>query len=421
MVKESRKRIFAFFVILSIAFTFVFSSCDLTEPEEYVASQLSEYDVPDFNKTKFRALERLFRDYFVEDLPSPEEMTERVATLYFENFHEKIDTDDTVAVTDALLNCFVYATGDRFSVYRTAEENDDYNANMSGNFYGIGISVTYDRTQDTLTVTEVYKNGSAHEVGIKSGDLIVGVDGARLSDIGYDETVNRIRGEENTTVNVTVLREGEEITFTATRREVVVESVSYSINEDKIGYVKISSFKGNTAAQFYEALRFMESEGAVGMVYDLRNNPGGYLHSVVDILSYICPEGTTIVSFSNGYANPMKDDNDVQFTLPSVVICNEGTASAGELFTSAMRDFDEVYGYFDVTLVGTQTYGKGIMQRPFSLGDGSTITMTVAYYNPPSGENYNGEGIAPDVVVEHSAEGDAQLAEAYAQINKLAK
>lgn len=417
MIKEKQKRIFIPILLLLISFTFVFSSCDLTEPDEYAASHLSDYDVPDFDKAKMRSLERLFRDYFIEELPSPEEMAERTATLYFENYHEIIDTLDTVTVTDALLYCYVHATGDRFSVYRTAKENENYNTTMSGNFYGIGIAVRYDAEAKTITVTEVYENGSAYEAGMKVGDLIVGVDGARFSEIGYEETVNRIRGEENTTVNVTVLRSGTELTFTATRREVVVETVSYSINEDKIGYIEISSFKDNTAEQFYEALTFMEESGAVGIIYDLRGNPGGYLHAVVDMLSYICPEDTTIVSFSNGYAAPIKDNNSIEFPLPSVVLCDEGTASAGELFTSAMRDFDETYGYFDVTLVGTTTYGKGIMQKPFYLGDGSTITMTVAYYNPPSGKNYNGKGIEPDVF----AEPEFRLAAAYAEIYKLVK
>ena len=418
MVKERRKRILILTLILCVASTLVFSACDLTEPDEYAASHISDYDVPDFDKDKFRALERLFRDYFVEELPSPEVMAERVASLYFENFHGKIDTGDAVAVTDALLDCYVSATGDKYSVYRTEKEHGEYNSTMSGNFYGIGVAVRYSRETDTLTITDVYTTGSAYEVGLKTGYLIVSVNGAELSDIGYDELVNRIRGEENTTVNIGILRSGEKLTFTPTRRKVVVESVSYSIAENKIGYIIISSFQGNTPEQFAKAMQFMQERGAVGIVYDLRSNPGGYLQSVLSVLSYISFADTTLVSFSNGYASPVKDTNNVDFALPSVVICNESTASAGELFTSAMRDFDKVYGHFDVSIVGNVTYGKGIMQKPFSLGDGSTVTMTVAYYNPPSGENYHGIGIVPDVI---EANPDLQLGAAYAQILELVK
>ena len=162
----------------------------------------------------------------------------------------------------------------------------------------------------------------------------------------------------------------------------------------------------------------MKANGAVGIVYDLRSNPGGYLSSVVDILSYISPKGTTIASFSNDYADTMVDDDSHSLTLPSVVICNERTASAGELFTAAMRDFDEEFGYFDVTIVGTTTYGKGVMQSSFHLGDGSFLTLTVAYYNPPSGKNYDGEGITPDVPV---AEDVDPIISAYEEIFKLVK
>ena len=402
---------------MSVALTLVFSSCDLTEPDEYAATHLADYGVPDFDKAKFRSLERLYRDYFVTDLPDSDEMAATVAALYFANYDGKIDTDDTVAVTDALINCYVYATGDRFSVYRTAVANDEYTTTMSGNYCGIGVTVRLSEDEKALLITEVFNGSPAHEVGMLKDDLITEVDGELVSEMGYDGTLIKIKGEEGTDVLITVMRGEEELPITITRREFVVRSVEYSINEDKIGYIKISSFKSNTASQFYEAYEFMKEAGAVGIVYDLRGNTGGYLHSVTDILSFIAPEGTTIASFSNGYSDPITDDNSIEFLLPSVVICNERTASAGELFTSAMRDFDEYYGYIEVTLVGKNTYGKGIMQRPYELGDGSTITMTIAYYNPPCGVNYHGVGIAPDVV----AESDVQLSTAYAEIYKLVK
>ena len=136
------------------------------------------------------------------------------------------------------------------------------------------------------------------------------------------------------------------------------------------------------------------------------------------ILSYISPEGTTIASFSNDYEDEKVDRDSHSLSLPSVVICNERTASAGELFTAAMRDFDEEFGYFDVTIVGAKTYGKGVMQSSFHLGDGSYLTLTVAYYNPPSGKNYDGVGIIPDVAVEEN--GDAKLS-AQEEIFKLIK
>ena len=162
----------------------------------------------------------------------------------------------------------------------------------------------------------------------------------------------------------------------------------------------------------------MIANGAVGIVYDLRSNPGGLLVAVVNMLSYIAPDETTIVSFSNDYDKPKKDSDPHSLSLPSVIICNENTASAGELFTSAMRDFAKEFGYFDVTVVGAKTYGKGVMQSSYPIGDGSYLTLTVAYYNPPSGVNYDGEGITPDVEV---SDDESRLNTAYEEILKLIK
>lgn len=419
-MKQKRLKILAFLslVLLSLSLLFGLSACDMPVSSEYTAAHLDKYDLPSFEKSKLQAIERIYRDYYVTDIPAPELLAEKTAQLYFEKFHENIDTGDRSAVTDAIIHCYVYSIGDKYSVYRTAAEYEDYDTDMSGSFYGIGVVVTYNRVDMTLTVTEVYSGGGAADAGIKAGDLIVAVDGDLLSDIGYDAMVNRIRGDENTTVNVTVLRAGTEMTFTATRKKVVEESVKYSIDDNKIGYIKLSSFKDNTFEQFKEAIDYMVENGAVGIVYDLRSNPGGYLSSVINILSYVAPSGTTLVSFSNDYAKPQTDRNEHSLSLPTVVLCNKSTASAGELFTAAMRDF-EAFGYFDVTLVGEKTYGKGIMQSTFALSDDSTVTLTVAYYNPPSGENYDGIGITPDISVEASEEGDAQLNQAYDEINKL--
>lgn len=410
----------ALFLLITIL-TLGTASCRLPVPSEYVAGNLGDYDVPDFNASKFKAVECVYRDYYVHDLPDAKALAELTASLYFENFHEKIDTADKTAVTDALLTCYVYAIGDRYSHYRTAAEYESYDQSMSGEFYGIGITVTHNRVENTVTVSEVFPDGAAAEAGINVGDLIIGVDGFLLSDIGYDALIDKIRGENNTRVTIKVLRGGAELSFEATRRKVIDKSVTYSIDENKIGYVKITSFKANTGEMFIEAIDYLTEMGARGIVYDLRSNPGGYLSAVLETLSYIAPEGTTLVSFSNGYANPHKDRTEDSLSLPSVVLCNENTASAGELFVAAMRDFDEIYGYFEVVTVGEQTYGKGVMQNTYRLSDNSTVTLTVAFYNPPSGENYDGEGIEPDRKVADSELGDLQLDTAYTEINLLIK
>ena len=397
-----------------------FNSCVETD---YVADRFNEYNISGFNKEKFKTVERIYRDYYVDELPSSAELAKETADIYFEKYHEKIDTGDKTALTEALIESYISAIGDKYSRYRTKEEYNNYDTNMSGTSYGIGVVVTYN-TSDTssLEITTVYEDGGAYLAGVMVGDKIIEVNGETVSDIGYDRVADKIKGKKNTTVNIKVLRGESELSFTITRMPIVEKTVTYAINDEKIGYVAITSFKDNTYSQFKEAIAFLEDEGAVAIVYDLRGNPGGYLSSVVNVLSHIAPSKTKIVSFSNNYAKPMKDNDSHSLSLPSVVLCDENTASAGELFTSAMRDFDEEFDFFEVTIVGQTTFGKGIMQSTYKLGDGSTVTLTVAYYNPPSGYNYHGVGITPDVFAEDdTVDVDAQLIAAYQEALNLVK
>lgn len=404
--------------ILTVTLLFSLASC--SSDEDFVTGHLDNFEIPEFNEEKLRGIEIVYRDYYYKDIPTPNILSEQVASFYFENFHDRIDTKNPSEVTTALVNSYIAVIGDKYSSYRNPEEYKQYETDMSGSFSGIGVAVIYDFAGQSMTVTEVYPDSGASEAGIIIGDKIIKVNGIPLTEIGYEKAVYTIRGETGTTVDITVDRGGEEITVTATRKKVVERSVAYSIDENKIGYVKISAFNDNTPDQFDTAIDFLTQNGAVAIVYDLRSNPGGYLSAVVKMLYRIAPRGTTIVSFSNDYGPEYKDKTEASLCLPSVVICNESTASAGELFTAAMRDFEKL-GFFDVTIVGQKTYGKGVMQSTYSFTDNSTITLTVAYYNPPSGENYDGIGITPDVTAEASAEGDVQLDTAYIEINKLIK
>lgn len=409
-------------VVLFLALLLVnLVSCG-TAPSDFITSYLEEMDgIPEFSKSKLKGVEIVYRDYYVYDIPPAEEFSKKVADIYFENFKDEIDPANASDVTDALIYSYIAAVGDKYSVYRTASEYENYNTDLSGEFYGIGVVVTYDYVQGTLTVTEVLSGGGASDAGIKVGDLIHKVDGELVSEIGYSKAINKVRGENGTTVKITVLRGDAELEFTITRKKVVEESVSYSIDENKIAYIKISSFKENTVKQFKNAIDDVVENGAVGIIYDLRSNPGGYLSTVVSMISMISPKGATIVSFSNDYGPPVKDSNHSSLELPTVVICNENTASAAELFTAAIRDFGDTFEYFDVTLVGTKTFGKGIMQSTYLFTDDSSITLTVAFYNPPSGINYDGIGITPDVIVTESESGDSQLEAAYNEISKMIK
>ncbi len=435
--KNSLIRVLSLVIIIATVFSVV--SCDVfeqkilskeeilrnmeeeTEMERlYVTSYLRVWGFPYFN-TKLQNVEYFFNQEYVKELPSSYEMARKVTELFIEYFYDEINLENETEVGDALIYCYIEATGDEYAVYRTADEFDDYNDESSGVYVGIGVTVVYDKLSNTLTVDEVQNGGGAHDAGIKAGDLLVGADHWSFPETDYNNFVKAIKGKEGTTVDIKVIRDGEEILFEdVERRTVVTQSVTYELNGD-VGYIKITGFKENTYTQFVEAVDYMVDKRADGIIFDLRTNPGGYLHIVVKMIEYLAPKDTPIVSFSNKSHKPMKDTDENELTdIPFVVICNENTASAAELFTSALRDYNAME-IMDVTVVGQKTYGKGVMQTAMEFTDGSALTFTISYYYPPRGADfgYDGEGIHPDVVVEMTEEGDAQLDAAYAEIEKL--
>lgn len=430
-----------FLVFLAVSFTSCIYTVEYLEgPDEirevvlaeenrdelYAVDYLKDWNFLPVTRSKFQGIEIVFRDYYVKGkaLPSAYELAKETVFLFLDHFYTLVDLENESEVTDALITCYVEAVGDPYAVYRTAKEYDDYDTDMSGSYVGIGVTVEYDSMERVYTVSEVHDGSGAKAVGILPGDRIIGVGGVYIEDSdAYSDVLDSIRGEAGTTVVINIDRSGTELSFEVERKALTEMSVKYSILEGNVGYVRITSFKENTDEQFKSAIDALEAAGVKGVIYDLRGNLGGYLSSVVNMLSYIAPKGTEIVSFSNNYDDPMKSDSDHTFTVPSVVICNGRTASAGELFTSAIRDFSEM-GILEAKLVGETTFGKGVMQSSKPFTDGSVITLTVAYYYPPLGSDYgyDGEGIIPDETVE-AGEGDEDLQyiKAIEVINELIK
>ena len=385
----------------------------------YAASYLLDYGITGFDSVKFKQAESLFDRNSIYELESKEELAIKTAELFVEFYYDITDLSDKDAVTDALITCFVEATGDKYAVYRTKAQYDDYKTDMSGSFVGIGVYVRYSATDNTVQVTSVMEDSGALEAGILAGDFLYAVDGKTLEELSYNTFVNSIKGEVGSTVTVTVIRGGEYIDFTITRKQITEKTVSYSINDDKIGYVRISGFKENTKEQFIAAINALEAAGTVGIIFDMRDNPGGYLTIVVDVIDYLVPKGTRIASdVSVSKETVYTATSDHRITVPITVIFNGGTASAGELFSAAMRDYNDM-GILKCTTVGTNTYSKGVMQNTGKFYDGSTLTLTIAYYNPPCDVNYDGVGVAPDVPVNLGSGGDNQLDAAYVELSKL--
>lgn len=396
---------------------------------QYVAHYLEFWGLPSFKLIKFLYIEEKVNQYYnyADGLPDTFTHAKETAKLFLENYYDEINLNDKSEVTDALLTCYARAIGDPYTIYRPPVEADEFTQDMSGKFGGIGVIVAYNHDEETIMVETVYINSPAEKAGIKPGDYFYAIDGVTVEELGYLQAVNYVRGKIGTSVQLTMIRDGEFVEVTAIRDEVEEINVSYKIDPDtKIGYVQIVQFKGNTYSQFVEAIDYLEENGAVGIVFDLRGNPGGYLNSVTAVISYLIPNGNTVVSYqykgkgTTVYTTMNDDENgDHVVDLPFVVICDEMTASAGEIFTAAIRDYRNE-GMLDATIVGVNTYKKGIMQNTYSYTDGSSITLTVAYYNPPCGVNYHGVGVTPDVLVENtSKEVDLQLEAAYAEMQKL--
>ncbi len=401
-----------------------------TKKYSYVSSYLNYWGFPDFDDIKLKTIERYYNSQYLKDLgyDSSEKILElatRAAKAYIENELPALTLKDVNDVkganADAVIRSYVSAVGDKYSYYRNEEEHRLYMSELEGEFAGIGVYVQLDYEKNTVTVLETLEKSAAADAGIIPGDQIVAVDGSYAADIGVDRLMDLVKGEIGTPVKVTVLRDGKEITYEMNRIQVEEKSVDYSVT-DGIAYVVISSFNANTDEQFIQIIDQLEKLGGIkGYIFDLRYNGGGYLDTAVNLISHFVPKNVKIVSQvtrDNEYWHYSNSDHVIK--LPMVVICNGYTASAGELFTSAIRDYRND-GLLNASIVGTTTYSKGQVQNIFPLSDGSSITLTIGLFNPPSGVNFDGIGVKPDVEVEliPSPDSDNQYDAALAELQRL--
>lgn len=327
-------------------------------------------------------------------------VTERLSSLdsvYRELYLDDLD-DETLI--NYILKGYVAGTGDSYGVYYSSDEVADFMSDITGETEGIGINVIYDSENGAIEILTVQPDSPALSAGLREGDLIVyvGEEHEAVAELGYNAAVAKLRGTEGTDAILTVLRDGELTDFSITRAKVTSTTVYSHICEldDTVGVIRITGFdRDTTFAQFKSAYTELEDAGCTSFIFDLRNNPGGELTAVVDTLDFLLPEGPVIRIFD-------KDDNMVDEytsdaeckTQPMVVLINENTASAAELFTSALRDYDKA------VIVGTTSYGKGCMQSSVNLPDGGMLSVTYRMYKPPFSESYHGVGIVPDVEVE---------------------
>ena len=323
---------------------------------------------------------------------------ESIQDLIDENFYFE---DEEQAKQDGIIKGYMEGLDDPYSVYYTAEEYASFMEDTEGEYVGVGVQVSQAVDTKIITVTKVFE-GPAQEAGIVAEDVITEVNGEDITSLDIDSVVDKIRGEEGTEVTITVYRssDGEDHEFTMKRKKVENPTVEYEMLDNHIGYIEVSSFYEVTAEQYRAAVEDLEQQGMEGLIVDLRNNGGGLLSIAVEMLDFMLPEGK-IVYTEDKDGNVIEEYNstaDEQFTKPLVVLVNGYSASASEIFSGAIKD----YGIG--TLVGTNTFGKGIVQRVFPLDDGSAIKLTIAKYFTPKGNDIHEVGIKPDVEVEFDSE-----------------
>lgn len=290
---------------------------------------------------------------------------------------------------------------DKYAAYYSKEEYESISESNAGKYVGIGCSISYDAETGTFTLLQPYEEGPADKAGIKSGDVLVSVDGESVEGLDLNEVVSMVKGEDGTDVTLMVLRESSEepVELVATRQELETKTVTYSMLEDQIGYLAIAGFKESTKEQFATALEELQNQNMKGLILDVRDNGGGSLSTVVEIVDKLLPEGLIVYTRDkHDKGEEYNSTDEEQLELPMVLLVNENSASASEVLAGALKDHKAA------TLVGTKTFGKGIVQSIFDLQDGSAIKLTTSKYYTPNGYNIHEVGIEPDIVVKMSEE-----------------
>ena len=379
------------FILLAVAFALwnFFGGLVFTENQSNTAGELNYSEM----ESKLNLLEQYIDEYYLEGTDSAQ-------------FQE--------GVYKGLLS----SLNDPYSTYYTKEEYNDLMESTSGEYYGIGAYVTQDQKTGIITIYKPFENGPAAKAGILPNDILYSVEGEQVTGKDLTEVVNDMKGERNTIVHLEVLRgdSTEPIAVDVSRDKVEVPTISYKMMEDKVGYIQVTEFDQVTAAQFKNALKDLNAKGMKGLVIDLRNNPGGLLDIVVDMLDEMVGKGMLVYTKDkNGKGDEYKAESGENFDKPLALLINGYSASASEVFAGCIQD----YGIG--TLVGTTSFGKGIVQNIYRLKDGSAIKLTVSKYYTPKGRNIHGTGIKPDVKVELDKEAQGLIGIDNDKDNQLSK
>ncbi|MEA5056911.1 MAG: S41 family peptidase [Anaerotignum propionicum] len=306
-----------------------------------------------------------------------------------------VDDLDKDMLDEGMFAGMVAGVGDRYTYYMTKDYLEKYLQNTGGHFEGIGVTV-YQSEDGGVVVYSLMEGYPAQKAGVLAGDIIKKIDGEDVTSLTLNDVAEKMRGLVGSTVKIDVFRPstGATQTFTLKREDVIMKSVESRMLDKEKGYIRISGFKENTYDQFMAALKELQGQGMKGLVLDLRNNPGGLVRSVYLIGDELLPKGLMVYTEDKEGKREELICDDKYLDIPMVVLVNGNSASASEIFAGAAKDMGAA------TLVGTQTFGKGLVQRLFTLPDGSGLNITIQKYFTPNGTSIHGTGITPDKVVE---------------------
>jgi carboxyl-terminal processing protease len=322
---------------------------------------------PEPEVSKLDQLESVIQDYFIGDV-------------------------DKVAIEDAAADAMVNALGDRWSYYIPADQYAAYQEQKDNAYVGIGVTIA--QLEDgSLDIRQVTVGGPAEEAGVQYGDRIVGVNGQSILEMDLDTIKNMIKGEAETTVELTLLREGKELTVTVTRRQIKTPVATGKLLDNKIGLVTIANFNSGCFDETKAAIESLREQGAEKIIFDVRNNPGGFVHELVPTLNYLLPEGPLFRTLDYAGKENVQNSDAAFLDMPMAVLVNGESYSAAEFFAAALMEYEAA------VVVGEQTCGKGYFQTTYKLPDGSAVGLSIGKYFTPKGVSLAGVGITPDVMV----------------------
>ena len=362
-------------VILTASLTFIITTLYMTKQYDLtktdISSILSSSSTGSSVSSTINKIQKILDNYYLND----------------------IDEQKTI---EGAIKGYVAGLGDPYTQYITKAEMNEYTVSLMGNYVGIGIYMGANTEKNTVEVIMPIKGSPAEESGILAGDTIISVDGIKYTAENMDEAAEAIKGKEGSVVKLEILRNQEIKTFEITRRKVVTNPVESKKLENNIGYIQITSFDEETAESFKIKFNELKNQGITSLIIDLRNNGGGLVEATLQIADYIVPKGKDLLVTVDKDQNEEieKSEQDVLIDMPIVVLVNGNSASASEILAGALKDLDEA------TIVGTTTYGKGVIQELLTFRDGSGLKVTTHEYYTPNRNKINGIGIEPDEVVE---------------------